>query len=48
MAEGKVKANNIEIWYEDFGDPGNTTVLFIRKMYRLFQLQHTIGCFRGM
>lgn len=29
MAEGKVKANNIEIWYEDFGDPGNTTVLFI-------------------
>ena len=29
MSEGKVKANNIDIWYEDFGNPSNTTVLLI-------------------
>ena len=29
MSEGKVKSNNIDIWYEDFGDPSNPTVLLI-------------------
>jgi pimeloyl-ACP methyl ester carboxylesterase len=29
MAEGKVKANNIDIWYESFGNPSNQTVLLI-------------------
>ena len=29
MGEGKVNANNIEIWYEDFGEPTNPTVLLI-------------------
>jgi pimeloyl-ACP methyl ester carboxylesterase len=29
MAEGKAKANNIDIWYEDFGNPSNPTVLLI-------------------
>jgi pimeloyl-ACP methyl ester carboxylesterase len=29
MGEGKVKANGIEIWYEDFGDPANPAVLMI-------------------
>jgi len=29
MTEGKVKANNIDIWYEDFGNPSNPTVLLI-------------------
>ncbi len=29
MAEGKVKANNIDIWYEDFGNSSDPTVLLI-------------------
>jgi pimeloyl-ACP methyl ester carboxylesterase len=29
MTEGKVKANNIDIWYEDFGNSSNPTVLLI-------------------
>ena len=29
MGEGKVKANNIEIWYEEFGESTNPTVLLI-------------------
>ena len=29
MSEGKVKANNIEIWYEEFGESTNPTVLLI-------------------
>jgi pimeloyl-ACP methyl ester carboxylesterase len=29
MAQGKVKANEIEIWWEDFGDRSNPTVLLI-------------------
>jgi len=29
MGEGKVASNGIQIWYEDFGDSNNPTVLFI-------------------
>lgn len=29
MGEGKVKVNNIEIWYEEFGESTNPTVLLI-------------------
>ena len=29
MGEGKVKANNIEIWYEEFGESTNPTVLLV-------------------
>jgi len=29
MSEGKMKANGIEIWYEDFGNPSDPTVLLI-------------------
>ena len=29
MAEGKVNANNIDIWYEDFGNSSSPTVLLI-------------------
>ena len=29
MGEGKVKANNIEIWYEEFGESTNPSVLLI-------------------
>ena len=29
MSEGKVESNGIHIYYEDFGDPGDSTVLFI-------------------
>jgi len=29
MGEGRVESNGIEIWYEDFGDPSNPTVLLI-------------------
>jgi pimeloyl-ACP methyl ester carboxylesterase len=29
MGEGKVKANNIEIWYEEFGESTNPAVLLI-------------------
>ena len=32
MGEGKVESNGIEIWYEDFGDPSNPTVLLIMGM----------------
>ena len=29
MSEGKVRVNNIDIWYEDFGNPSNPAVLLI-------------------
>lgn len=29
MSEGKVRANNIDIWYEYFGNPSNPAVLLI-------------------
>ena len=29
MSEGKVASNGIEIWYEDFGDPSNPSVLLV-------------------
>ena len=29
MAEGKVVSNGIEMWYEDFGDRSDTTVLLV-------------------
>ena len=29
MADGKVKANGVELWWEDFGDPSKPTILLI-------------------
>jgi pimeloyl-ACP methyl ester carboxylesterase len=29
MGEGKVKSNGVEIWYQDFGDGSNPTILFV-------------------
>jgi hypothetical protein len=31
MGEGKIKANNIEIWYEAFGESTNPAVLLIME-----------------
>jgi len=29
MAEGKQKVGDVELWWEDFGDPANPTVLLV-------------------